>query len=61
MFLMDLKPRHVRGFNLCPSSTSIGDLETAHANVIVGPNETITSERVRDWCAKHRHSFKTQR
>jgi hypothetical protein len=34
MFLMDLKPRHVRGFNLCPSSTSIGDLETAHANVI---------------------------
>ena len=23
-------------------------------NRIVGPNETITAERVRDWCAKHR-------
>jgi hypothetical protein len=30
-------------------------------NRIVGPNETITAERVRDWCAKHRHSLKTQR
>jgi hypothetical protein len=25
-------------------------------NRIVGPNETITAERVRDWCAKHRPS-----
>jgi hypothetical protein len=23
-------------------------------NRIVGPNKTITAERVRDWCAKHR-------
>ena len=23
-------------------------------NRIVGPNRTITAERVRDWCAKHR-------
>jgi hypothetical protein len=30
-------------------------------NRIVGPNETITAERVRDWCAKHRVSFKMQR
>ena|SRR6516162_3965090 len=30
-------------------------------NRIVGPNETITAEHVRDRCAKHRPSFKTQR
>jgi hypothetical protein len=29
-------------------------------NRIVGPNETITAERVRDWCAKHQPSVKTQ-
>src|SRR5262249_8931104 len=29
-------------------------------NRIVGPNETITAERVRDWCAKHRASPTTQ-
>jgi len=29
-------------------------------NRIVGPNETITAERVRDWCAKHRPSPITQ-
>src|SRR5438309_1065890 len=29
-------------------------------NRIVGPNETITAERVRDWCAKHRPSPATQ-
>src|SRR5437762_7660338 len=23
-------------------------------NRIVGPNETITADRIRDWCAKHR-------
>ena len=28
-------------------------------NRIVGPNETINSERVRDWCAKHRPSPQT--
>jgi hypothetical protein len=28
-------------------------------NRIVGPNETINAERVRDWCAKHRPSPKT--
>jgi hypothetical protein len=28
-------------------------------NRIVGPSETITAERERDWCAKHR-PFKTQ-
>jgi hypothetical protein len=27
-------------------------------NRIVGPNETITAKRVKDWCAKHR-SFLT--
>ena len=27
-------------------------------NRIVGPNETINAERVRDWCAKHRPSPK---
>jgi ATP-dependent DNA ligase len=29
-------------------------------NRIVGPNETISAERVRDWCAKYRSSLKTQ-
>jgi hypothetical protein len=29
-------------------------------NRIVGPSETITAERVRDWCAKHQSSFRTQ-
>jgi hypothetical protein len=29
-------------------------------NRIVGPNETITAQRVRDWCAKHRPSPRTQ-
>jgi hypothetical protein len=29
-------------------------------NRIVGPNKTITAEQVRDWCAKHRPSSKTQ-
>jgi hypothetical protein len=29
-------------------------------NRIVGPNETITADRVRDWCAEHRASSKTQ-
>src|SRR5262249_62075204 len=29
-------------------------------NRIVGPNETITAERVRRWCAKHRASPTTQ-
>jgi hypothetical protein len=24
-----------------------------------GPNETITADRIRDWCAKHRPSFKS--
>src|SRR6188474_1172633 len=28
-------------------------------NRIVGPSETITAERVRDWCAKHRPSFRS--
>jgi hypothetical protein len=29
-------------------------------NRIVGPNETINSERVREWCAKQRPSPKTK-
>jgi hypothetical protein len=29
-------------------------------NRVVGPNETITAERVRDWCAKHLSSPKTK-
>jgi hypothetical protein len=29
-------------------------------NRIVGPNETITAERVRDWCVKDRPSLSTQ-
>jgi hypothetical protein len=29
-------------------------------NRIVGPNETISAERVRDWCAKQQSSLKTQ-
>jgi hypothetical protein len=35
-------------------------LEGHAVNRIVGPNETITAERVKEWCAKHRSSFKTQ-
>jgi hypothetical protein len=35
-------------------------LEGHAVNRIVGPNETITAERVRDWCAKHRLSRNTQ-
>jgi hypothetical protein len=35
-------------------------LREGHAvNRIVGPNETITAERVKDWCAKQRSSLKT--
>jgi hypothetical protein len=34
-------------------------LEGHAVNRIVGPSETITGERVRDWCAKHRPSFRT--
>jgi hypothetical protein len=34
-------------------------LEGHAVNRIVGPNETITAERVRDWCAKHRLSRNT--
>jgi hypothetical protein len=34
-------------------------LEGHAVNRIVGPNETITAERVKDWCAKHRSSPKT--
>jgi hypothetical protein len=30
-------------------------------NHFVGPNETITAERIGDWCAKHPPSLKTQR
>jgi hypothetical protein len=29
-------------------------LEGHAVNRIIGPNETITGERVKDWCAKHR-------
>jgi hypothetical protein len=29
-------------------------LEGHIVNRIVGPNEIITAERIRDWCAKHR-------
>jgi hypothetical protein len=35
-------------------------LEGHAVNRIVGPNETITAERVKDWCAKHRPSSKRQ-
>jgi hypothetical protein len=35
-------------------------LEGHAVNRIVGPNETITAERVRDWCAKHRLLRNTQ-
>jgi len=35
-------------------------LEGHAVNRIVGPNETITAERVKDWCAKHRSSSKRQ-
>jgi hypothetical protein len=39
---------------------SCAQLLEGHAvNRIVGPNETITAERVRDWCAKHRLSRNT--
>jgi hypothetical protein len=29
-------------------------LQGHSVNRIVGPNETIPAERVKDWCAKHR-------
>jgi hypothetical protein len=32
-------------------------LEGHAINRIIGPNETITGERVKDWCAKHRSNF----
>jgi hypothetical protein len=35
-------------------------LEGHAVNRIVGPNETITAERVKDWCAKYRSSSKRQ-
>jgi hypothetical protein len=35
-------------------------LEGHAVNRIVGPNETITAERVKDWCAKHRSLSKRQ-
>jgi hypothetical protein len=35
-------------------------LEDHAVNRIVGPNETITAERVKNWCAKHRSPPKTQ-
>jgi hypothetical protein len=31
-------------------------LEGHAVNRIVGPNETINAERVKDWCAKHKSS-----
>jgi hypothetical protein len=35
-------------------------LEGHAVNRIVGPNETIKAERVKDWCAKHLSSPKTK-
>jgi hypothetical protein len=35
-------------------------LEGHAVNRIVGPNETIKTERVKDWCAKHPLSPRTQ-
>jgi hypothetical protein len=35
-------------------------LEGHAVNRIVGPNETINAERVKDWCAKHLSSPKTK-
>jgi hypothetical protein len=34
-------------------------LEGHAVNRIVGPSETITAERVKNWCAKHRPLPKT--
>jgi hypothetical protein len=59
----EVNQRHVRRSQPTREAAlkdACSQLLEGHAfNRIVGPNETITAERVKDWCAKHRSSPKT--
>jgi hypothetical protein len=54
----EVNQRHIRRSQPTRNAAlkdACSQLLQGHAvNRIVGPNETITAERVRDWCAKHR-------
>src|SRR5262249_54467354 len=60
----EVNQRHVRRSQPTQEAAlkdACSQLVQGHAvNRIVGPNRTITAERVRDWCAKHRSSPTTQ-
>jgi len=54
----EVNQRHIRRIQPTREAAlkdACSQLLQGHAvNRIVGPNKTITAERVRDWCAKHR-------
>ena len=54
----EVNQRHMRSSHSTREAAlkhACSQLFQGHAvNRIVGPNKTITAERVRDWCAKHR-------